>query len=69
MLLLSLVVGIQHPRSFVQNKILQILVLFQLRGERGLVRLLLPELEHVLNLWVLIDDISSQSIGIERGGQ
>ena len=69
MLLFSLVVGIHHPRGFVQNKILQILILFQLRGERGLVRLLLPEFEHVLDLWILIDDISSQSVGIERGGQ
>ena len=65
--LLCLSIGIYHPRCLVEYQILQLLVLFKGTGQRVLISLLLPKGEHLLGVWILSEDITTQTVGIERG--
>ena len=62
--LFGLVVGIEHPRCLVEQKIFQLLVLLQCTRQRGGVGLLFPELEGALGLWILCQDMTAEAVGI-----
>ena len=69
MLLLCLIISIHHPRSLRKNKLLQLLILLQLRCQRCIVFLLHPLLKYGLYLWILVDDVFTYSVGVVRCSQ
>ena len=62
--LFGLVVGIEHPWCLIEQEILQFLVLLQCARQRVGIRLLFPELEGALGLWVLFEDMTTEAISI-----
>ena len=62
--LFGLIVSIEHPRCLVEEQILQFLVFLECAGQRVGIRFLFPELEGTLGLWVLRQDMTTETIGI-----
>ena len=66
--LFGLTVGIHHPWCLVEDKVLQFLIFLEGTHQRCFITLFfLPELEDCLHLWILVNDILSDAIGIVGG--